>query len=202
MNIYTLTAFETELKLIKKADAAGLVKQVVKKLPNVAPKIQPVNEFTQLASKIMKSPSMSTGHLGKYGSAKMAGAAGAFGALGAGLVGLHGGLKEWDSRSAENTALSNTPEDRRAGAHQFVNEARKHRLKRLAVNAALAGGSGAMIGHFGTKAVRGLADTASKGMAQNLKPAIEEALSKGHSQGLQEGSRGVFWKALNPFKKK
>ena len=199
MNIVTLTSFEDELSLIKTADSAvgGLAKQVVKKLPTVAPKIPPVNQFSQLASKIMKSPSMTTGSIGKYGSAVKA-----LGALGAGTSLLHGGLKEWDTRAAERRALAKLPAEQHSLAKQHVDEARMHRLKRMGVNAALAGGTGALAGHYGSKALKGFSETASKGLAEHLKPALEEALAKGHARGIQEGSQGSFWRAINPFKKK
>jgi hypothetical protein len=201
VNIITLTSFEDELSLIKLADAATWA----------PPKIAPVAAAAKPIAKAWKHapahPPEVMKHLGNlfksYGAKAISkhGAAAPLGALGAGLTLMHGGLKEWDSRAAENRALAKTPADQHEAAKQYVDAARLHRLKRLGVNTALAGGTGALVGHYGGKAVRSLSESASKGMAQNLKPALEEALAKGHSRGLQEGSKGVFWKALNPFKK-
>lgn len=123
--------------------------------------------------------------INKHGSATKA-----LGALGGGLAALHGGLKEWDSRSAENRALQSTPEPQRQEAQQYVNASRKHRLRRLGVNAALAAGSGALVGHYGTKAAKGLSSAVSQAAIDKLKPAVDDTI------------RGSFWKAVNPFKKK
>lgn len=138
----------------------------------------------------------------ELGLIKEASAAKALGAMGAGATLLHGGLKEWDTRAAERRALAKLPPEQHSLAKHHVEDARTHRLKRMGVNAALAGGTGLLAGHYGSKAVKHLSETASKGLATNLKPALEEALAKGHAKGIQEGSQGSFWRALNPFKKK
>lgn len=202
MRLITMLAFEEELGHIKVAE--GMI-------PKALPKI--TAPFKTTAQTVAKSWKHAPAHppevqkalgslFSKYTMSKGAGAAGALGAMGGGLSLLHGGLKEWDRRSAENRILSSTKPEQHAQAKQVVDASRLHRLKRLGVNTALAAGTGALVGHYGQKAVKGLSETASKGMAENLKPALEEALAKGHEKGLQEGSRGVVWKALNPFKKK
>lgn len=135
----------------------------------------------------------------ELGLIKSGSAAKALGALGAGLTALHGGLKEWDTRAAENRALANTPADRRPAAQQFVDHARKHRLKRLGVNAALAGGSGALVGHYGTKAAVHLTDSMSKKLTENLKPASEHA-AKVLSEGFGRGGEHIVNKAKGESK--
>lgn len=204
MDIVTLTAFDDELRSIKLADVGEW------KPPSIAPVSVAKSVAKPAAKAWAKAPAHSSevmkglGNLFKnYGAKAISkhGAAGALGAMGAGVTALHGGLKEWDSRAAENRALAKTPAEHQAVARQVVGDARKHRLKRLAVNTALAGGTGAIAGHYGAKAVKSLSETASKGMAHNLKPALEDALAKGHAKGIQEGSRGGFWRLFQREKK-
>lgn len=106
-------------------------------------------------------------------------------------------LKEWDDRHTENQMLMRVPEKERPAAKSFINRNRLHRLGRLAVKTGIMSAGGAALGHYGHKAAVGLADSVSKKITENLKPASEhaaEVLGKGFSKGIKEGGKGLFWK--------
>jgi hypothetical protein len=142
------------------------------------------------------------------------------GLLGGGAMALHGGLKEWDQRHSENQAVNRMPGEQQAIAKEWLKSDRNHRLARLAVRTGIGGAAGAGAGHALGKAV----ELTAKTMADKVKPALQEALAegfkagvdyakpaiqvalddglhKGLQGGLQDGARGLLWRAINPFKK-
>jgi hypothetical protein len=102
----------------------------------------------------------------------------ALAAVGGGVSLLRDGLNEWDIRHNENRALKRIAPEHLHAANDEVSANRSHRLKRMALNAGLSAGGGALAGHYGQKAVGS--------MAQH---AAERA---------KEGIRGVAYTAADP----
>jgi hypothetical protein len=131
----------------------------------------------------------------KIAGAKLLGAG-----LGAGLSALGNFHSELGRRHAEDYF----PDKARVSA------IRKERLKRMGLETALATAAGAGLGHLGTKALRDLGGKAvsqAKTLGKTLGKDLANDLQKATTNAIKDsarakGERGVFWQAINPFKRK